>query len=62
MSAKNLQIRPPNWRQVPAALTNEKQDNFDQINADNSDPYLGLDVPYACQLSSQPSRDSVHLI
>ncbi len=33
--AFNLQIRPPNGRQVPAVLTNGKQDHFDQIHANN---------------------------
>jgi hypothetical protein len=33
--AENLQIRPPNGRQVLAVLTNGKQDHFDKIHANN---------------------------
>jgi hypothetical protein len=35
MLAKNLQICPANGKQRCAALTNKKQDNFDQMHANN---------------------------
>jgi hypothetical protein len=33
--AWNLQLFPSNWKKGPTALTNDKQENADQIQADN---------------------------
>jgi hypothetical protein len=35
MPAKNLKIRPAYRKQGPAALTNNTQDNFNKIHANN---------------------------
>ncbi len=37
--SENMQIPKPNGKLGPAALTNNKQENFDQIHADNMIQY-----------------------
>jgi hypothetical protein len=44
MTASKLHIHPANGKQRPAALTNKKQDNSDQIHADNTVKRMGFSI------------------
>jgi hypothetical protein len=77
MAALNLYIPSANGKQQqgPAALTNNNQENIDQIFSGENFPKVGYlknlkpaATPffrptsiYSCQHNSNPSRDAVHL-